>query len=85
MQKMGKRQMVFTLREPLASIPAPLANTPLHLAEAGHKLILTCDAQAENDISEILDNLRANNIRPKAMESRQSSLEEIFIQLVEAA
>lgn len=84
MNKMGKRQMIFVLREPLASIPKALDDHPFNLEDEGTKLVLTYDSQIENDISEILDNLKTNGIRPKDIYSRQSSLEEIFIELVEA-
>ena len=84
MQKMGKRQMIFVLREPLASIPQGLRSYPLTLEEDDHggKLILTYDAETENDISDVLDNLKSNGIRPKDIYSHQSSLEEIFIGLL---
>ncbi len=84
MHKMGKRQMIFVLREPIATVPPALAGHPLTLEDGGTKLILTYDTEAENDISDVLDNLKSNGIRPKDIYSRQSSLEEIFIQLVEA-
>lgn len=85
MEKMGKRQMIFVLREPLADIPDGLSTYPLTLLqdENGGKLVLTYDAETENDISEVLDSLKSNGIRPKDIYSRQSSLEEIFIELVE--
>lgn len=86
MQKMGKRQMIFVLREPLTTIPSGLIGYPLTLEEDdnGGKLILTYDAETENDISEVLDNLKSNGIRPKDIYSYQSSLEEIFIGLLGA-
>jgi ABC-2 type transport system ATP-binding protein len=84
MHKMGKRQMIFVLREPLTDIPDALKSQPLVLEEDGSKLILTYDAQADNDISDMLDALKSSGIRPKDIFSRQSSLEEIFIELVEA-
>jgi ABC-2 type transport system ATP-binding protein len=85
MQKMGKRQMIFVLREQLAAIPEGLRSYPLTLEkdDNGGKLILTYDAETENDISDVLDNLKSNGIRPKDIYSHQSSLEEIFIELVE--
>jgi ABC-2 type transport system ATP-binding protein len=85
MQKMGKRQMIFVLREPLMTIPLGLGSYPLTLEkdDDDNKLILTYDAQTENDISDVLDNLKSNGIRPKDIYSHQSSLEEIFIELVE--
>ena len=85
MRKMGKRQMIFVLREPLTAIPDALKTQQLSLEDDGKKLVLTYDAQADNDISEMLDHLKQNGIRPKDIYSRQSSLEEIFIELVEAA
>lgn len=85
MQKMGKRHMIFVLREPLRNIPEGLKEYPLALEEDenGGKLILTYDEETDNDISEVLDTLKSNGIRPKDIYSRQSSLEEIFIELVE--
>jgi ABC-2 type transport system ATP-binding protein len=85
MERMGKRQMIFVLREPLTSIPTGLNAYPLTLSQDdnGGKLVLTYDAETENDISEVLDNLKSSGIRPKDIYSRQSSLEEIFIELVE--
>jgi len=85
MQKMGKREMVFTLRDPLPEIPSALSSYPLTLAKDGAALTLTYDAQEENDVSEFLERLQASGVRPKDIQSRQSSLEEIFVRLVEAA
>ena len=86
MHKMGKREMIFVLREPLIKIPEALAVYPLVLEESleESKLILTYDVQVDNDISEVLDSLKSNGIRPKDIYSRQSSLEDIFIELVGA-
>ncbi|RCS59223.1 ABC transporter ATP-binding protein [Parvibium lacunae] len=84
MQKMGKRQMIFVLRQPLATLPATLHPQPLVLDDDGSTLTWTYDAQAEIDISAMLDQLQAAGIRPKDIYSRQSNLEEIFMELVEA-
>lgn len=86
MKKMGKRQMIFVLREPIAAIPSELRDYPLTLKtdDNGGKLILTYDADTENDISDVLDRLKLNGIRPKDIYSYQSSLEEIFISLLGA-
>ena len=84
MKKMGKRQMVFTLREPATEIPAALNGYAL--ADGGTKLVYSYNAHEDNhDISDLMETLKQNGIRPKEVESRQSSLEEIFIQLVGAA
>lgn len=84
MKKMGKHQMIFVLREPLTTIPTALQGYPLTLEtnDNGGKLILTYDPNTENDISDVLDNLKSNGIRPKDIYSHQSSLEEIFISLL---
>jgi len=85
MQKMGKRQMVFALREPLKTIPEALSSYSLLLIEGGNKLVYTYNThQTDHDVSDLLDSLMRNNIRPKDIESQQSSLEDIFIQLVGA-
>lgn len=80
MKKMGKRQMIFLLREPLSKIPIELQSYPLTLE--ADKLILTYDADTENDISDVLDNLKSNGIRPKDIYNYQSSLEEIFMNVL---
>jgi ABC-2 type transport system ATP-binding protein len=84
MQKMGKRQMIFVLHDQLKQIPKNLSNDHITLEEEGSKLILTYNAQTDNDVSAMLDKLKTNGIRPKDIYSRQSSLEEIFIELMEA-
>ena len=83
MNKMSKRQMIFILRDPITEIPIGLNNEALTLEEKGSKLILNYNTQTNYDISEMLDKLKSNGIRPKDIYSRQSSLEEIFIELME--
>ena len=86
MKKMGKRQMVFTLRDPLQATPSNLPDYDLALSDNGQKLIYTYNAhQNDHDVSDLMESLKQNGIRPKEIESRQSSLEDIFIQLVGAA
>jgi ABC-2 type transport system ATP-binding protein len=83
MQKMGKRQMVFTLRAPVAAVPAGLSEYDLSLAEDGRKLVYTYNLQHDtHDVSDLLELLNARDIRPREIESRQSSLEDIFVNLV---
>ncbi len=83
MKKMGKKQMVFTLRAPLQIIPPNMSDYSLMLTEGGTKLIYTYNAhQDDHDVSDLLEGLKESGIRPKEVESRQSSLEDIFIQLV---
>jgi ABC-2 type transport system ATP-binding protein len=85
MQKMGKRQTVFVLREPIQTIPTALSEYALTLSNEGDRLIYTYNAhQDAHDVSDLMEALNRNNIRPKEIENRQSSLEEIFIELVGA-
>ncbi|MDI1360527.1 ABC transporter ATP-binding protein [Methylotenera sp.] len=84
LRKMGKRHMVFALRDPVSVIPMELSAYPLTLEDDGSKLVLAYNDQDDNDISEVLDHLKSSGIRPRDIYSRQSSLEDIFIQLVEA-
>lgn len=85
MRKMGKRQMIFVLRDTVSTIPAALSAYPLTLEEGGSKLVLAYSDQDDSDISEVLDQLKSSGIRPRDIYSRNSSLEDIFIQLVEKA
>jgi ABC-2 type transport system ATP-binding protein len=85
MKKMGKSQMIFTLPVPVREIPARLAAYDLSIDADGSKLVYTYNAETDmHDASVLIDDLRASDIRPKYIECRQSSLEEIFIQLVSA-
>jgi ABC-2 type transport system ATP-binding protein len=85
MQQMGKRQTVFTLRAPVTAVPAGLSGYDLSLAEGGHQLVYTYNLHHDtHDVSDLLELLRARDIRPREIESRQSSLEDIFVKLVSA-
>jgi ABC-2 type transport system ATP-binding protein len=83
MQKMGKRQMVFILRSPMSEVPAALAAYNLILNDHGKQLIYTYNVRHDmHDVSELINDLSNQGIRIQDIESRKSSLEEIFIQLV---
>jgi len=83
MHKLGKKQLTLQLQQPLASIPAELAGHPLELADDGHALVFTFDAQREHTgIAELLKDLAQRGIDFKDLQSSQSSLEEIFVSLV---
>jgi ABC-2 type transport system ATP-binding protein len=83
MRKLGKKQLTLQLQEPLASIPAGLENYQLALASGGAELVFTFDAQAEHTgIAELLRELSRRGIDFKDLQTSQSSLEEIFVNLV---
>ena len=83
MLKLGKKQLTLRLKHALAAIPAELAGLPLTLADGGHALVYTFDAQKEGTgIPEFLRRLGASGIDYRDLESSQSSLEDIFVSLV---
>ncbi len=85
MNKLGKKELVMNLHSPLLAIPEPLSRFNLQLSHDGMRLVFTYDPKADNDVSDLLDHLKDNAIRCKDLDTRQSSLEEIFVQLVGAA
>lgn len=83
MRKLGKKQMVLSLQAPLEEIPEPLAAWRLELGEGGSELIYTYDTQAERTgITTLLGELNRAGIRYSDIHTSQSSLEEIFVNLV---
>lgn len=83
MQKMGEKHLVLHLNNPLNSIPDSLAGYHLELSAEGSKLTYTYDVQSENSgITALLDDIEKTEIQFKDLETRQSSLEEIFVNLV---
>lgn len=83
MQKLGKKQLTLHLQHGLEDIPQELRSYPLELSGGGDELIYTFDAQKEHTgIAELLRQLDAHGIDFKDLHSSQSSLEEIFVNLV---
>ena len=85
MRKLGKKQLTLQLQAPLQRVPEELAGEPLELADDGHSLVYTFDAQAERSgIATLLRRLGDLGIGFKDLHSSESSLEEIFVSLVHA-
>ena len=83
MRELGSKQMVLDLQEPLASIPVALSAYDLELTRNGLELTYTYDSQAEHTgITALLGDLRRSGIRFHDVKTSQSSLEEIFVELV---
>jgi ABC-2 type transport system ATP-binding protein len=83
MKKLGKKQLTLSLLEPLASIPLELSDWRLALKAAGHELEYTFDSGDERKgISTLLERLSELGIGFKDLNTRQSSLEDIFVSLV---
>jgi ABC-2 type transport system ATP-binding protein len=83
MRRLGKRQLRLQLAQPLAALPGSLAAYPLELSADGMTLTYTYDAASdETGISALLRDLAASSIDFKGLQSRESSLEEIFVDLL---
>jgi ABC-2 type transport system ATP-binding protein len=83
MRKLGQKQMTLELRTPLAALPPALAKFPLALAADGSKLVYTYDTKSEHTgITDLLDELRAADVRFNDLSTTQTSLEDIFVSLV---
>ncbi|WP_343525802.1 ABC transporter ATP-binding protein [Sphingomonas sp.] len=84
MKKLGKREMVLTLAEPMETIPADLAEWHLALEDDGKRLRYIFDARAEHTgIPSLLRMLGEMGIGFVDLETYKSSLEDIFVDLVE--
>jgi ABC-2 type transport system ATP-binding protein len=83
MRKLGKKQLTLQLHDRLDEIPAALARYQMKLAADGSELIYTYDSQTEHaDITALLADLDATGTGFKDLSTKQSSLEEIFVDLV---
>ena len=84
MKKLGKREMVLTLAEPMTAIPAELGEWNLTLEDEGKRLRYIFDARAERTgIPSLLRQLGDMDIGFNDLETYKSSLEDIFVDLVE--
>jgi ABC-2 type transport system ATP-binding protein len=83
MRKLGTKRLTLQLRGRLEEIPGELAGYRLELAEDGSELIYTYDTQTERTgITTLLADLSKAGVRFNDLRTRQSSLEEIFVDLV---
>ena len=81
--KMGRKTLDITLAEPLEKVPAKLAQWDLRLEEEGHLLCYEFDSQAERTgIATLMRELGDLGIGYKDLSTHQSSLEDIFVELV---
>jgi len=79
--KLGKREAVATLAEPMRDIPATLSGWPLTLEADGTRLRYVFDADGAG-VPAFLDALREGGIAYTDLETSRSSLEDIFVDLV---
>ncbi len=83
MQRMGQKQMTVELQAPLDAIPNSLAGYDLILADDRHSLTYAYDRTAERTgIVSLLRDLSASGLTLRDVQTRQKSLEDIFVDLV---
>ena len=83
MQRMGKKEMVIELQKNVAKVPRGLAHYDLHKGDEPNTLIYTYDTHAERTgITKLLSDLSDAGLVLRDVQTRQSSLEDIFVGLV---
>jgi ABC-2 type transport system ATP-binding protein len=83
MHKLGKKRLTLHLHQKLEAVPPELAAQSLTLAADGSELIYTYDTQGERTgITALLKDLNTAGIRFRDLSTTQSSLEDIFVDLV---
>ena len=83
MAKLGRKELRLQLQEPLDRIPDELAHLPLETASNGCELVYSFDAQQDQTgVAHLLRQLADLNIEYRDLKTRESSLEDIFVELV---
>ena len=83
MREMGKKQLFLHLHEPLQEVPSQLSEFGLEASEDGCQLVYTYDTKEEHTgITALLGELRSAGIRFNDLNTSQSSLQDIFVDLV---
>ncbi|MGO3058616.1 MAG: ABC transporter ATP-binding protein [Halomonas sp.] len=85
MQKLGSKQLTLHLQTPLSELPSTLQQDALSLTANGYELVYTYDGRQDEEghgISALLATLAREGITFKDLHTRQSSLEDIFVDLV---
>jgi len=86
MKQMGQKQMVLELQQAIQSVPGALNSYGLMLADDGASLIYNYDTQASRTgITRLLADLATAGVSVRDINTSQSSLEQIFLRLVEEA
>ena len=83
MRKLGRKQLSLQLQQPLSQVPPALSGYGLALSRDGTELSYSYDAQGERiGIVDLLKDLADAGIAYKDLHTTQSSLEDIFVNLV---
>ena len=83
MRKLGRKRLTFQLKQPLAEVPAALAPFALERSADGLLLTYGYDAKAERTgVNRLLEAMAEAGVAFFDFETKQNSLEEIFVDLV---
>lgn len=83
MRKLGKKQLTLQLVNRLDAVPPSLSDRPLTLANEGRELVYTYNTQGERTgITALLKDLSEAGIRFRDLHTTETSLEDIFVDLV---
>lgn len=83
MEKLGKKELILQLQTPLASLPPELSDFALALTQDGRQLTYTFHAERDRSkMTVLLRRLAELGIEFKDLQTRESSLEDIFVNLV---
>lgn len=84
MQKLGKKQLIIEIREPIQAIPESLSCCDLELSKSGNKITYHYDATSDgSDVTALLQSISDAGLCLKDIQTKQSSLEDIFVSLLE--
>ncbi|NLS73560.1 ABC transporter ATP-binding protein [Bradyrhizobium brasilense] len=85
MQKLGKKELTLQLQNKLEAIPDVLSAYNLELSDDGRTVTYDYDTKGDRTgITSLLNDLRSAGIRISDLDTKQSSLEDIFVSLVRA-
>ena len=85
MSKLGKKELSLHLQHPLEKLPEDLVSKGLILSEDKYEIIYQFDSKNEDfNIAQLLQNISDHGIIFKDLQTKQSSLEDIFVNLINA-
>ncbi|TIX11571.1 MAG: ABC transporter ATP-binding protein, partial [Mesorhizobium sp.] len=83
MRKLGRKRLMLELRSPLAAIPESFSRYALELSPNGDQLTYTYDNQSDRPgVASLIRDLEAAGIQFRDIDTENSSLEEIFVNLL---
>ena len=83
MARMGRKEAVFTLAAPLADLPADLSSFPLSLDQGGRVLCFrSAGSEADGQLAALIQAMTRAGLTFTALDVRDSTLEDIFVDLV---